>query len=116
MSCASIVSLFTHIICYLTGSLHPLVVLTLAIQFMVLWIANAVGVGLLYANDAETVGCAAESGRSSIREWSQYDRYDTDEELQAAYAAHRKSSCALSTGILAISVVITWVSFPHLSL
>ena len=57
-SSMSILSLFTHIICYLTGSLHPLVVLTLAILFMVLWIAVTADVAVLYVAG----GCAAGFG------------------------------------------------------
>lgn len=105
MSCASILSIFTHIICYLTGSLHPLVVLTLAIQFMVLWIANTAGVAVLYANDAKT-GCAAGFGGSSSWAWREYgylDGFFTDDELQAL----SNGSCAMNTGILVLTILVT---------
>lgn len=101
MSCASILSLFTHIICYLTGSLHPLVVLTLAIKFMVLWIAITVVVAVLYANAAES-GCADGFGGSSSWAWSEYG-YLTDEELQAL----SNGGCAMNTGILVLAILAT---------
>ncbi|KAF8540276.1 hypothetical protein BDD12DRAFT_909511 [Trichophaea hybrida] len=86
LSIASIISLIAHIICYFTSSLHPLVVLAFAIEFMLVWIANTV-FAFIYARGPRT-GCVVAVDGSY-------------------YQQDSKSICRKSSAILALTVIIT---------
>lgn len=51
-----LVSALTQLICWATGSLHPLVVLTLACEWMVVWLGATMWVAFIYALDTTTCG------------------------------------------------------------
>jgi len=51
-----LVSALTHLICWATGSLHPLVVLTLACEWMVAWLGATIWVAFMYSFDTTSCG------------------------------------------------------------
>jgi hypothetical protein len=82
-----------HIICYFTSSLHPLVVLTLAIEFMIVWIGTTVFSIVVYAQDP-SVGCAADN---------YYQSYDNSE----SESQYRSRTCGKNSGVLVLAAIIT---------
>jgi len=50
----SVLSIIIYLICYFTSTLHPLVVLTLSIEFMILWLAAAIMeiIGYVFTKDS----------------------------------------------------------------
>ncbi|TGZ85412.1 hypothetical protein EX30DRAFT_337779 [Ascodesmis nigricans] len=55
-ACLTALSAFIHIVCYFKGSLHPLVVLTLGIEFIILWLCVVIFEAIFWARGDEKCG------------------------------------------------------------
>ncbi|KAI5853449.1 hypothetical protein BZA05DRAFT_418243 [Tricharina praecox] len=103
-----VISALTHLICYVTSSLHPLVVLTISCEWMVLWIATTAFEIVIYTQDPST-GC----GSSEDFDYNYYYGYHdgSDDEKNAENKQmlddYRKKVCQKSGGILALMALIT---------
>lgn len=113
-------SVVIHLICFITNSLHPLVVLTLAIEFMICWLAI---IGITGSQYTYGSGCnlgMSRDGFNSARDrtsgsyWGGYyygsSSGDVTDDEWDAIMGHEESICQRSTTILVFSVLVTYVA------
>jgi hypothetical protein len=90
MTIITIISVVVQIICYFTKTLHPLVVLTIAIELMVVWLAGIITTVFAYTLDSE----------------NRCNSYDYAERYSSRLRASRQAQCSKSIGII-VMVVLT---------
>lgn len=106
VACLSVVSSITHLGCFYGGSLHPLVVLTLAIEWLITWLGLSIFIIIWYSVVLHPDYCRSVD-LDQFDSYTYASRYMDDSDFDAgALRSVRTEKCHKGTSTMVFSILM----------